>query len=170
VSAPAIAAISGPSQRCTGVSRTSSPSLSRAAAMDWSDLTRLAADPNVTIGCQTVNSPALSNLKGPAALREMTMGRAVAETALRRDVRHFAYPFGDRDSFRRAHVVMAEQAGFVSAVSTIPGIVESAGRTNLRALPRIAWDGRRRSLRIMRVLLSGAVFAPVKPTRNTDPL
>jgi peptidoglycan/xylan/chitin deacetylase (PgdA/CDA1 family) len=145
-------------------------SLSRAAAMDWSDLTRLAADPNVTIGCQTVNSPALSNLKGPAALREMTMGRAVAETALRRDVRHFAYPFGDRDSFRRAHVVMAEQAGFVSAVSTIPGIVEPAGRTNLRALPRIAWDGRRRSLRIMRVLLSGAVFAPVKPTRNTDPL
>ncbi len=145
-------------------------SLSRAAAMDWSDLTRLAADPNVTIGCQTVNSPALSNLKGPAALREMTMGRAVAETALRRDVRHFAYPFGDRDSFRRAHVVMAEQAGFVSAVSTIPGIVEPAGRTNLRALPRIAWDGRRRSLRIMRVLLSGAVFAPVKPTRNTNPL
>ena len=145
-------------------------SLSRAAAMDWSDLTRLAADPNVTIGCQTVNSPALSNLKGPAALREMTMGRAVAETALRRDVRHFAYPFGDRDSFRRAHVVMAEQAGFFSAVSTIPGIVEPAGRTNLRALPRIAWDGRRRSLRIMRVLLSGAVFAPVKPTRNTDPL
>ena len=145
-------------------------SLSRAAAMDWSDLTRLAADPNVTIGCQTVNSPALSNLKDPAALREMTMGRAVAETALRRDVRHFAYPFGDRDSFRRAHVVMAEQAGFVSAVSTIPGIVEPAGRTNLRALPRIAWDGRRRSLRIMRVLLSGAVFAPVKPTRNTNPL
>ena len=65
---------------------------------------------------------------------------------------------------------MAEEAGFTSAVSAIPGIVEPAGRTNLRALPRIAWDGRRRSLRIMRVLLSGAVFAPVKPTRNTNPL
>ena len=139
--------------------------LSREAAMDWSDLTRLAADPNVTIGSATVNHPALANLKDAAALREMTMGRAVAETALRRELRHFAYPFGDRDSFRRAHVVMAEQAGFASAVSTIPGIVESAGRTNLHALPRIAWDGRRRSLRIMRVLLSGAIFAPVRPTR-----
>ena len=144
--------------------------LSREAAMDWSDLTRLAADPNVTIGCATVNFSALSNLKDPAALREMTMGRAVAQTALRREVRHFAYPFGDRDSFRRAHVMMAAEAGFVSAVSTIPGIVEPAGRTNLRALPRIAWDGRRQSLRIMRVLLSGAAFAPVKPTLNTAQL
>ena len=33
------------------------------------------------------------------------------------------------------------------------------GRTNLHALPRIAWDGRRRSLRVMRVMLSGMMFA-----------
>jgi peptidoglycan/xylan/chitin deacetylase (PgdA/CDA1 family) len=144
--------------------------LSREAAMDWSDLATLAADPNVTIGSQTVNHPALSTLKDAAALREMTMGRAVAETALRRQLRHVAYPFGDRDSFRRAHVVMAEQAGFASAVSTVPGIVEAAGRSNLFALPRIAWDGRWKSLRIMRVLLSGATFAPVKPTPNPHSL
>jgi hypothetical protein len=65
---------------------------------------------------------------------------------------------------------MAQEAGFASAVSTIDGIVDSAGRTNLRALPRIAWDGRSRSLRIMRVLLSGATFAPVKPTRSSSAL
>jgi len=29
--------------------------LSRSVAMDWDDLTKLAADPNVTIGCATVN-------------------------------------------------------------------------------------------------------------------
>jgi peptidoglycan/xylan/chitin deacetylase (PgdA/CDA1 family) len=142
--------------------------LTRAAVMDWTDLAILAADPNVTIASATVNHHALSNLKDAAALREMTMGRAVVETALRREIRHFAYPFGDRDSFRRAHVVMAEEAGFASAVSTIPGIVDSAGRTNLRVLPRIAWDGRRHSLRAMRVLLSGATFAPVQPTRSTS--
>ena len=59
---------------------------------------------------------------------------------------------------------MAEEAGFASAVSTIPGIVEAEGRTNLHALPRIAWDGRLRSLRALRVLLSGATFAAVRPT------
>ena len=139
--------------------------LSREASMDWTDLAILAADPSVTIGTATVDYHALSSLKDAVALRGMTMGRAVAETALRREVRHFAYPFGDRDSFHRVHVVMAQEAGFTSAVSTIAGIVDSAGRTNLRVLPRVAWDGRR-SLRAMLVLLSGATFAPVQPTHD----
>jgi peptidoglycan/xylan/chitin deacetylase (PgdA/CDA1 family) len=142
--------------------------LTREAMIDWDDLTRMAEDPLVTIGSSTVNYGALSSLKNPAAQREMTMGKAVAEAAFHRDVRHFAYPFGDRESFGRAHVVMARETGFYSAVSTIEGIVDTAGRTNLYALPRIAWDGRINSLRAMRVLLSGATFAPVAPTRKSE--
>jgi peptidoglycan/xylan/chitin deacetylase (PgdA/CDA1 family) len=140
--------------------------LSQQAMMDWDDLAKLAADPLVTIGSATVNYPVLSNLRDADATREMTMGRAVAQAAFHRDVRHFAYPFGDRASFARKHVQMAEEAGFASAASTIAGIVQAEARTNLHALPRIAWDGRRRSLRIMRVLLSGIAFAPVAPTRK----
>ena len=140
--------------------------LSREASMGWADLAKLAADPKVTFGSATVNYPVLSNVKDAVARREMSMGRAVAETALRREVRHFAYPFGDRNSWRRAHVVMTEEVGFASAVSTIPGIIQPEGRTNLHALPRIRWDGRRRSLRAMRVLLSGITFPPVQPTRT----
>lgn len=138
--------------------------LSRKASMDWEDLAKLAADPLVTIGSATVNYPVLANMKDAAALREMTMGKVVAESAFHREIRHLAFPFGDRASFRRSHVVMAEEAGFASAVSTIPGIVEAEGRTNLRALPRISWDGRVRSLRMLRVLVSGVAFAPVRPT------
>ena len=140
--------------------------LSRAAWMDWDDLTKLAADPHVTFGSATVNYPALSSLRDADAQREIAMGKAVTQTAFRRDVRHFAYPFGDRESWRRQHVVMAEEAGFTSAVSAISGVVEPLGRTNLHALPRIDWDGRQHSLRMMRVILSGITFAPVQPTRN----
>ena len=142
--------------------------LTREAMMEWGDLAKVAADPLVTIGCATVNYPALSNLKESDALREMTMGKAVAEAAFHRNVTHFAFPFGDRDSFRRTHVAMARDAGFSSAVSTIAGIVDTAGRTNLHALPRIAWDGRITSLRAMRVVLSGASFAPVRPTPKAE--
>ena len=141
--------------------------LSRDASMDWDDLGRLAADPLVTMASATVNYPVLSNLKDADALREMTMGRAVAQAAFRREIRHFAYPFGDRAAFRRQHVAMADEAGFASAASTIPGIVDTEGRSNLHALPRVAWDGRQRSLRAMRVILSGATFAPVKRVRST---
>jgi peptidoglycan/xylan/chitin deacetylase (PgdA/CDA1 family) len=138
--------------------------LARADAMDWADLAKLAADPKVTIGSATVNYPVLAHLKGSEAWREMTMGKAVLESALHRPVRHLAFPFGDRDSFSRAHVAMAEEAGFASAVSTIPGVVQTEGRSHLHALPRIAWDGRSRSLRALRVLLSGALFPAARPS------
>ena len=134
--------------------------------MDWTELAKLAADPLVTIGSATVNYPVLSTLKDTAALREMTMGRAVAEAAFRRDVRHFAYPFGDRASWRPRHVAMAAEADFASAVSAIPGVVEVEGRTNLHALPRIAWDGRQRSLRVMRAMLSGIPFPTARRPRQ----
>jgi peptidoglycan/xylan/chitin deacetylase (PgdA/CDA1 family) len=140
--------------------------LSRGVSMDWKDLASLAADPLVTTGSATVNYPVLANLRDAEAQREMAMGKAVAQAAFHRDVGHFAYPFGDRASFRRHHVVMAEQGGFASAATAIPGVVEAEGRTNLHALPRLAWDGRQRSLRMMRVLLSGIAFAPARPPRN----
>jgi peptidoglycan/xylan/chitin deacetylase (PgdA/CDA1 family) len=132
--------------------------LSRSASMDWDDVARLAADSSVTIGSATVNYHALSNLKEADARREMTMGKAVTESAVRRTIDHFAYPFGDPDSWRREHVAMGQEAGFASAVSTIPDVVEARGSTNLHTLPRIAWDGRQNSLRMMRVMLSGIML------------
>jgi peptidoglycan/xylan/chitin deacetylase (PgdA/CDA1 family) len=137
-------------------------SLSRSNWMDWDDLQKLAADPNVTIGGATVNYPDLANLKDADAQREMAMGKAVAEAAFGHHISHFAYPFGDRESFRPQHVTMAREVGYVSAATALPGIVESRGRSNLHALPRVAWDGRQHSLRMMRVLLTGAFFARAK--------
>jgi peptidoglycan/xylan/chitin deacetylase (PgdA/CDA1 family) len=129
--------------------------ISRGASMNWDDLAKLAADPLVTIGTATVNYPILANLRDAAALREMTMGRAVAKAALGRDPKHFAYPFGHHGSFGRQHPIMAADADFASAVSAVSGVVLAADQTNLHALPRIDWDGRRRSLRAMRAALSG---------------
>jgi peptidoglycan/xylan/chitin deacetylase (PgdA/CDA1 family) len=136
--------------------------LSRDAFMNWDDLSKLAADPQVTIGSATVNYPNLANLKDAAAFREMSMGQAVAQSAFQRDVKHFAYPFGDRACFNRQHVMLAREAGFASAVTAVPGVVQAEGRSNLHALPRIAWDGRQRSLRAMRVILSGMTFAKAR--------
>lgn len=129
--------------------------LSRQAFMGWEDLAKLAADPNATLGSATVNYPVLQNLDEAAALREMSMGRAVAEAALHRDVTHFAYPFGDRAAFGPRHVALAQQAGFASAATALPGVVHAEGRSNPHALPRIACDGRQPSLAVMRAMLSG---------------
>jgi peptidoglycan/xylan/chitin deacetylase (PgdA/CDA1 family) len=134
------------------------PALSRDAFMSWDDLAQLAADPNVTLGSATVNYPVLTGLSDAVAFREMSMGQAVAQAALHRDIKHFAYPFGDHASFASQHVRLAGEAGFASAVTAMPGILHADGRSNLHALPRIAWDGRQRSLRVMRAMLSGVML------------
>jgi peptidoglycan/xylan/chitin deacetylase (PgdA/CDA1 family) len=84
----------------------------------------------------------------------MIMGRTVLETALGGPCPHFAYPFGGEGSFGPREMLLAREAGFVAAVSTKPGVVRADGQSNLMALPRISWDGRR-SLRALRVVLSG---------------
>ncbi|EGP07220.1 hypothetical protein CSIRO_3228 [Bradyrhizobiaceae bacterium SG-6C] len=139
-------------------------SASRDAAMSWQDLAKLARDPQATIGSATVNYPNLARTKGTTALREMSMGRTVIETALNAPCRHFAYPFGGRDSFGPREMMLVQEAGFASAVSAVRGVIRADGRSNPMALPRISWDGRRRSLRALRVVVSGlTVRTPKAP-------
>ncbi|PZA11939.1 polysaccharide deacetylase [Rhodopseudomonas palustris] len=128
--------------------------VTRAAVMDWDDIGRLAGDPNVTIGSATVNYPGLANVADTAAQKEIAMGRAVLQAALGREARHFAFPFGDRCSFGPRHVAMLKEARFASAVTAIPGVI-GRGEGDCLVLPRIAWDGRCRSLRGLRVIASG---------------
>ena len=138
---------------------------SRAAAMEWVDLRRLALDARVTIGTATVNYPALAAMPDAVALREMTMGRQVAEAALGRPLPHFAYPFGGPDTAGPREARLAAEAGFGSAVTAQAGVVWGRERSHLLALPRISWDGRRPSLRALRVMLSGIMNSgPAAPS------
>lgn len=131
--------------------------LTREAVMSWEELARLASDPQVTIGSATVNYPRLANVGDAVAQREIAMGGAVLRAALGRDAAHFAYPYGERGSFTSRDVRIVEQAGYASAVSAIPGVIGLGESPSPQMLPRIAWDGRRSSLRGLRVLLSGVM-------------
>ena len=129
--------------------------VTREAVMNWEEVARLAADPKVTIGSATVNYPLLANTSDALAQKEIAMGRAVLEAALGRSAPHFAFPFGEAGTFTARHVEMVEQAGFTSAMTSIPGAIGAANLPPIHRLPRISWDGRRSSLRDLRVVLSG---------------
>ncbi|MGP9810891.1 polysaccharide deacetylase family protein [Rhodopseudomonas sp. NSM] len=129
--------------------------LTSSAVMNWEEVARLASDPRVTIGSATVNYPLLGNVDDTVAQREIAMGRAVLRAALGRDAPHFAYPYGERGSFAQRDVRIVEHDGFASAVTAIPGVIERTASPQM--LPRIAWDGRRSSLRGLRVVLSGVM-------------
>jgi peptidoglycan/xylan/chitin deacetylase (PgdA/CDA1 family) len=128
--------------------------ISAQAVMTWPEIARLAADPLVTVGNAGLTYPVLSRLDVQQSKRELKMGRAVAEAAIGRPAPHLAYPHGTRETFGRRELTLASELGFVSAVTAEPGNVKS-GEVEMLALPRIAWDNRRKSLRAFRALLAG---------------
>ena len=128
--------------------------VSREASMSWDDLAKLGADPNVTIGSMTVNAPVLTSLKDAAAAREISMGRAVAQTAFHRDVVHFAYPFGGAASFGAACAAGAGR--LCQRGQRYRAWSEARGRSNLRLPRRLGRPPA--ALRAMRVMLSGMML------------
>lgn len=143
--------------------------VSRNMSMNWDDIAKLARDPLATVACATVNYPNLSATKGGTVSREMAMGRTVLESALGRECRHFAYPFGVRESFGPRDVLLAREAGFLSAVSCVSGVVHKAGQSDMLSLPRIAWDGRRKSTAALRAAMAGiGLPRGVQPASDVD--
>ena len=101
----------------------------------------------------------LTRTLNDVAERELKMGRAVVEAAIGCKAPHVAYPFGDNRAFGRRHMLIATQLDFTSAVTAEPGVITATEQTGIMSMPRITWDGRRRSLRAMRVILSGITVA-----------
>ncbi len=127
--------------------------------MDWNELTRLAADPLVTIGAHTVNHVMLAKVPEQMARSEMQMSRSVIEASLGRRPDHLSYPIGDPTSAGPREFRVARELGFKTAVTTRPGVLFPAHRDHLLALPRISLNGEHQQLRYVRVLLSGAATA-----------
>jgi peptidoglycan/xylan/chitin deacetylase (PgdA/CDA1 family) len=136
--------------------------------MDWDELTKLAADPLVTIGAHTVNHVMLAKVPEKSARSEMQMSRAVIEAALGVRPEHLSYPVGDPTSAGPREFRIAAELGFKTGVTTRPGVVFPEHREHLLALPRVSLNGEHQQLRYVRVLMSGAATALWNGFRRID--
>jgi peptidoglycan/xylan/chitin deacetylase (PgdA/CDA1 family) len=136
--------------------------------MSWEDLTRLAADPLVTIGAHTVNHVMLAKTPERQARAEMAMSRSVIEAALGLRPDHLSYPAGDATSAGPREFRMAAELGFKTAVTTRPGVLFPEHGGHLTALPRLSLNGEYQQSRYLGVLLSGAATAVWNGFRRVD--
>ncbi|MGE3871158.1 MAG: polysaccharide deacetylase family protein, partial [Pseudorhodoplanes sp.] len=127
--------------------------------MNWDELGELARDPLCTIGAHTVNHVILTKASDRVARGELEMGRAVIEAALGVRPQHLAYPVGDLSSAGAREYRLAEELGFKTATTTVPGVLFPDHRNKLTALPRISLNGEYQQMRYVNVLLSGAATA-----------
>jgi peptidoglycan/xylan/chitin deacetylase (PgdA/CDA1 family) len=90
--------------------------------LTWPELRRLERA-GIAIGSHTVTHRELTSLSSSDALAELSDSRRVLERRLGHPVQWLAYPAGAEDA---GVVALARRAGYVLAVTTSPGTVQSA--------------------------------------------
>lgn len=123
--------------------------------MSWRQIAEMAGDPRVTIGAHTVHHYQLSKLDENQARFEMRESANVIETMIGKRPRHFSFPYGWADAAGPREFALAREEGFVTAVTTRPGLLYGQHAQHLTALPRLSLNGRFQTRRYLDVLLSG---------------
>ena len=136
--------------------------------MSWDELKTFAEEPLVTIGAHSITHCNLARQSEEGARHEMTVSRARIESALQREVAHFAYPYGDKFAAATREFTLARAAGYKTAVTTRPGMLYPENADHLTALPRISLNGNYQDARILPVLTSGAATAMWNGFRRID--
>jgi peptidoglycan/xylan/chitin deacetylase (PgdA/CDA1 family) len=137
----------------------SSPALVDRLCLDWGGIEALARHPLCTIGVHTLTHPMLAKHAPEAMRRELAESRQLIEAHVAKPARHLAYPVGDAASAGPREFAMAADLGFISAVTTRPGMLFPGHHAHSHALPRLSMNGNWQSLDSLEILLSGLPFA-----------
>lgn len=133
----------------------------RSLIMDWQELQTFADEPLCTIGAHTVHHYELSKLDEDAVRAEMMISAEIIAERFGTRPRHFSYPIGSRQAAGEREYRLAREAGFETAVTTIPGGLYARHLDDLEILPRISLNGNFQEERYIDVLLTGALFTQI---------
>lgn len=95
--------------------------IARKEALNLEELNRLSQHELVTIGGHAETHLPLNSLAAADAFAEMVRNKQMLESTIQLDVKHFAYPFGERKSAGAREGCLAKSAGFSTAVTTYMG-------------------------------------------------
>jgi peptidoglycan/xylan/chitin deacetylase (PgdA/CDA1 family) len=113
------------------------PRMPAARMMDWEQLK--AIGDVFEIGSHSVNHPDLSGLTPEEIKRELQDSKKFLEENLKRDVKHFCYPFGN---FFPGYGEVLKKCGYETAVSLRRSLV-APDTVDFYRLPRLEWKNPR---------------------------
>ena len=102
------------------------------AYLTWDQVKQLDQSGLITVGSHTIDHLDLPSVSADTQRYEIVQGKVQLEAQLGHSVQDFAYPDG---AFNSTTVSIVQSAGFLTAVSTIPGTTQT--RSTLYSLRRI---------------------------------
>ena len=136
--------------------------------LSWEEARALAAGPLMEVGAHSQSHRRLAHWPESVVRDEMARSRAELELRLGKPVRHFAFPVGDPTSAGPREFAIAKDLGFMTAVTTRPGVLYGAHADHLHALPRMSVNGLFQDSRSLESLVSGAPTALMNFGRRVD--
>lgn len=100
--------------------------------LSWEEVKEMSAN-GIDFGAHTVNHIVLTNVSLSKAWEEISYSKREIEDKLRREIRHFAYPYGN---YNGDIITLVRKAGFLSAVTSASHKLLPP-RPNLYTLDRI---------------------------------
>ncbi len=111
----------------------------------------------VEFGAHSVRHPCLSGLDSHDSHWEITEAMRDCRSLLGAEIRHFAYPYGDGNSYGAREIEFCRDAGLLTAVTTESNTIFASDRDRLLALPRLSYTGTFQTTPLLDLLLSGAL-------------
>jgi peptidoglycan/xylan/chitin deacetylase (PgdA/CDA1 family) len=131
----------------------------RRTSMTWDEVRTLAADPLVTIGAHTHGHHSLNQLTDAEIEAEVHEARRQLESEIRREVRHFAYPFGGRNAVNEREFDLVRRGGFTTMMTTRNANLFREHATLLDRLPRLGVSGNYPAVETLGLIESGFAAA-----------
>lgn len=116
-------------------------------------------EPLLEIGGHTKTHVRLASLDDSAVVDDMRQNKIQLEKIIEREVRHFAYPYGDASSCGEREFSLAKAAGFETAATSRLGNLFPEHLSQRWALPRLRFLGPCESIGFMESQRSGAITA-----------
>lgn len=98
------------------------------------EISALADEPLITIGCHTCSHPALKVLSKEEQWREIIDSKIKLEGIISRSVDYFSYPFGTKEQYSEITVDLIKKAGFRSAFTVSHELFDNS--TSSYEIPR----------------------------------
>lgn len=134
--------------------------LAELETMSWDELRSLKqTNPKgLNFGAHTHSHAIMARLSSLQVQDELQFSSSEIERELGVKPYHFAYPVGDSTSAASREFILCKKAGYVSALTTRPGVLFDGHLESLHALPRISINGNFQTIDALKTLMTGAPF------------
>ena len=109
-------------------------------ALNWEQIIEMSKNPLVSIGAHTLTHPIFNKLTKEEIIDEVLGSKKVIEEQIKKEVNHFAYPYGGSNEVGKREFEILKSLNFRTCTTTRLSNIFNGHSKHLENLPRISFN------------------------------